>query len=86
MDLVTGKKLTRLGIKLSVTNNGRIQGRAFGKPVTGNWRWQNGAFCRDLYHGDTDLGPNCQLVKMRGNTVRFISDRGTGIYADFALR
>ncbi len=86
MNLVEGKKLTRLGIALDVTNSGSIIGRAFGKRVTGAWRWNDGYFCRDLYYGNRDLGPNCQAVKVRGNTLRFISDRGEGIYADLKLR
>ena len=41
---------------------------------------------RASYYGNRDLGPNCQAVKVRGNTLRFISDRGEGIYADLKLR
>jgi len=86
LQLVTGRKLTRLGISLDVTRAGQIKGRAFGKPVTGQWRWENGFFCRSLYHGKRDLGPNCQQVKINGNTLRFTSDRGSGVYADLVLR
>ena len=83
--LVNGKQLTRLGIKLDVLSSGQIQGRAFGKPVTGQWSWKNGYFCRDLYFGDQDLGPNCQVVKANGRTLRFIADQGRGDYADLRL-
>jgi len=86
LNLVDGKTLTRLGIKLDVLPSGQIAGRAFGRPVTGAWRWAGGYFCRDLYYGDRDLGPNCQLVKVRGRTLRFIADRGAGQYADLNLR
>lgn len=86
ISIVTGRKLTRLGIALNVTDTGAIQGRAFGKPVSGEWRWENGFFCRSLYHGRRDLGPNCQKVTVRGDTIRFTSDRGAGIYADLKLR
>lgn len=83
---VSGRKLTRMGIKLDVTPDGQIIGRAFGRPVTGAWSWRSGYFCRDLYWGDRDLGPNCQAVRVQGQTVRFISDRGAGQYADLELR
>ncbi len=86
LELVRGKQLTRLGIKLDVLPTGQIEGRAFGKDVTGAWRWANGYFCRDLYFGDEDLGPNCQVVKVRGSTLRFIADEGVGDYADLRLR
>jgi hypothetical protein len=86
LDVVEGRKLTRLGIELDVLSNGQITGRAFGVPVSGAWRWQDGYFCRDLYYGERDLGPNCQVVKVNGNTVRFIADQGSGQYADLRLR
>ncbi len=86
VSLVDGRELTRFGIKLDVMPDGRIVGRAFGRPVTGAWNWRSGYFCRDLYWGDYDIGANCQAVKVQGATLRFISDRGTGRYADLQLR
>lgn len=74
------------GITLEVQPDGRINGKALGRPVTGAWRWQEGYFCRDLMWGERDLGPNCQEVTVQGQTVRFTSDRGTGRYADLTLR
>ena len=86
IDLVNGKSLTRMGIRLMVAPSGEIKGRAFGRDVTGAWNWNGGYFCRDLYYGQRDLGPNCQQVRVRGQTLRFISDRGTGQYADLSLK
>jgi len=83
--LVSGKQLTRFGIKLDVTPEGQIIGKAFGKQVSGAWRWNGGLFCRDLYFGDSDLGPNCQVVQVAGSTIRFIADEGNGDHADFRL-
>ena len=84
--LMNGRELTRFGINLVVTSDGRIDGKAFGRAVTGAWRWQGGYFCRDLYWGARDLGANCQMVKLQGRTIRFISDKGTGQFADLQLR
>ncbi|MEM9710131.1 MAG: dihydrodipicolinate reductase [Pseudomonadota bacterium] len=86
IDLIKGRELRRLGIALKVSERGQIFGRAFGRQVTGNWQWSDGYFCRDLYYGEEALEPNCQLVEVRGSTVRFTSDRGEGIYADLRLR
>lgn len=59
--LVSGKDLTRFGIRLSVSPTGDISGRAFGRKVTGAWEWNGQYFCRELYVGSDDLGgPNCQ--------------------------
>lgn len=86
VSLVNGRELRRLGIRLQVTPGGQIEGRAFGAPVTGAWTWEGGYFCRDLYWDGDDLGYNCQLVQENGDTLRFTSDRGAGIYADLTLR
>ena len=86
VSLMNGRELTRFGINLVVTPDGRIDGKAFGRDVKGAWRWQGGYFCRDLYWGKRDLGANCQMVKLQGRTVRFISDKGTGEFADLVLR
>ena len=86
LSVLEGRKLTRLGIRLDVRPTGEIEGSAFGKDVTGAWRWQGGYFCRDLNFGQQDLGPNCQVVKVKGKTVRFIADKGAGDYADLSLR
>ena len=83
--IVQGKALTRLGIALEVTSDGRITGRAFGSPVSGAWVWRDGYFCRSLYHGERDLGDNCQMVELRGSRLRFTSDKGAGIHADLRL-
>jgi hypothetical protein len=84
--LVQGRELRRFGIRLTVTPDGEIVGRAFGSEVTGDWDWENGYFCRDLFWGGEDLGFNCQLVQVNGGTLRFTTDQGQGIYADLTLR
>jgi len=84
--LIRENRLTRLGIDLTVTPDGRIDGRAFGRPVTGNWAWQGDYFCRDLTWGERDFGYNCQEVARNGNSLRFTSDRGRGQSAELTLR
>jgi hypothetical protein len=86
VQIVADKTLTRPLVSLSVAPTGRIAGSGAAWEVTGQWTWQNGYFCRDLSWGGTDLGYNCQEVRVRDNKIRFISDRGTGEYADFRLR
>ncbi|MEM7073987.1 MAG: dihydrodipicolinate reductase [Pseudomonadota bacterium] len=86
VSLIQDRKLTRLGIRLTVKPSGQIVGRAFGRDVSGAWQWQSGYFCRDLYWGKRDLGANCQEVKVQGQTLRFTSDRGSGEFADLYLK
>lgn len=86
MALLDGQTLTRVGIRLNVSPDGAILGRAFGQKVQGQWRWEDGFFCRDLSWGDRDLGANCQQITIRGDVIRFTSDRGVGQFADLTLR
>ncbi|WP_425093184.1 dihydrodipicolinate reductase [Tropicimonas sp. S265A] len=93
VELVEGKSLSllrpillRSAIVLEVTREGQITGRALRKPVTGAWQWRNGLFCRDLAYGDEDLGPNCQVVQVQDDQIRFIADEGAGDRADFRLK
>lgn len=85
LKLVQGRDLTRTGITLQVTENGEIKGRAFGKTVSGAWKWQDSYFCRSLYWGSQNMGDNCQQVALDGGDIRFTSDRGAGRHANFDL-
>ncbi|MBM7068513.1 dihydrodipicolinate reductase [Actibacterium sp. 188UL27-1] len=86
VSLISGRHLTRQGIKLAVSPGGAIAGRGFGRDVSGDWSWKGGYFCRDLFWGKRDLGFNCQQVQVNGSTLRFTSDRGAGRSADLRLR
>ena len=48
VQLTKNRALTRFGIKVQVTSDGGIVGRAFGQRVSGDWAWNGGYFCRDL--------------------------------------
>lgn len=84
--LVANRELSRFGIRLEVSPSGEISGRGFGYPVTGDWQWRDGYFCRVMDWGGTEIEPNCQMVLRDGDRLRFVSDQGTGEYADFRLR
>ena len=85
-NLVIEKKLKRFLISLSVASDGKIKGSAAGRNVTGDWDWIDGFFCRTLLWGKRELKYNCQQVTFDGKRLRFISDRGKGQSASFALR
>ncbi|MEM7472804.1 MAG: dihydrodipicolinate reductase [Pseudomonadota bacterium] len=86
LSLVDGKTLRLTGIRVEVMPSGQIKGRAFGRGVKGAWQWRDGFFCRSLYWGSRDLGPNCQEVRAEGAKIRFTSDRGQGQYAVLNIR
>ena len=85
VSLVEGRTLSLMGIKLNVGSDGRITGRAFGRPVTGEWTWKSRYFCRSMQWGDEPIPHNCQTVDRIGGKLRFRSDRGTGDYADLRI-
>lgn len=84
--LVSGKVLTRPLVKLEVSPQGRITGRGAAWDVTGRWTWRDGYFCRELNWGGSDLGYNCQEVRVNRDRIRFTSDKGAGDSADFRMR
>lgn len=86
VSLIQGKELKRPFVKLEVTTSGEISGYGAAWPVTGNWTWDNGYFCRDLFWGGDPLGYNCQEVQATEDRIRFTSDRGQGDSAEFRLR
>lgn len=88
LSLVSGKELrNRLwGVRLTVREDGSIDGRAFGNDVTGAWQWIDGYFCRQMLMGTRDIEYNCQLVEAENaSQIRFTSDKGTGESAAFRI-
>ena len=83
---VKDKTLKRPLIRLEVTEDGKITGRAAMLSVTGQWTWENSYFCRDLFWGSRNLGYNCQQVSRSGKKIRFTSDKGEGDFADFTVK
>lgn len=85
VEFVTQGDLTRMGIRLTVTQDGEIVGSAFGRDVSGSWTWEGGYFCRDLFWGEQSFGYNCQEVARDGSSLRFTSDKGEGDSASLRL-
>ena len=83
---IKDKTLKRPLIRLEVTEDGKINGRAAMLNVTGQWTWENNYFCRDLFWGSRNLGYNCQQVSSNGKKIRFTSDKGEGDFADFTVK
>lgn len=85
---VTGHilEIRLLRVQLAVLDSGTITGKAFGRGVTGTWKWKDGFFCRSMTWGDRELAYNCQQVATDGTSLIFTSDKGSGRSAKFALR
>lgn len=89
LSLIEDREL-RIGLydlTLKVLPDGRIEGRALGWGVTGNWVWRDGYFCREMDWSGYAIDYNCQLVEARGkDELRFTVDQGRGDSARFRLR
>lgn len=88
LDVVSDKVLLlRLfGIKLKIIEDGTIEGKAMGWDVVGDWKWQDGFFCRSMLWGERDIGYNCQEVSIKNKKIKFTSDRGSGASAQFLIK
>ena len=89
LSLIDGRAL-EIGLyrlSLKVTKDGQIRGSALGWDITGNWRWQDGLFCREMDWSGKAIPFNCQLVEVVGpGRLRFTADKGQGQAAVFRLR
>jgi hypothetical protein len=86
VQVVKDRALTRTGIRLVVSPDGKIDGRALGFKVTGSWDWRDGYFCREMQAGLEKIGYDCQLVERKGDALRFTSSKGKGDFADLRIR
>ncbi len=89
LQLVEGRDL-RIGLynlTLNLSPDGQITGSALGWGITGDWRWEDGYFCRQMDWSGYAIADNCQLVEALGSEkLRFTTDRGAGDSASFKLR
>ena len=87
--MVEGRELALpfFRVSLKLDKSGGIDGTAMGWPLTGQWRWEDGLFCRSIDWSGTEIPANCQLVELVGNDrLRFTSDAGQGMSAVFVVR
>lgn len=80
-------KIGLYNLTIIVRSDGKIEGKALGWDIIGNWRWQDGYFCREMDWSGMPIEYNCQLVEVQGaEKVRFTVDKGAGDSAVFRLR
>ncbi len=89
LKLIEGRDL-RIGLynlTLNLAPDGKITGSALGWGITGDWKWKEGYFCRNLDWSGYLVEENCQLVEALGaEKLRFTVDQGAGDSATFKLR
>lgn len=76
---VVGRTLVNeAGSSWVVRANGRIEGNWDGQAMTGIWEWHSGLFCRNVVVGGQQSGTDCQVLEVRGDSLRVIRDQGRG--------
>ncbi len=75
---VEKKLVYKFGEYVIVHDDGTLSGYFSGKPLSGNWSWEDGYYCRTVSLGGKDLGHDCQIVELSGNRLNFIRKKGKG--------
>jgi hypothetical protein len=67
------------GRTVVIRGDGTMEGDWDGVVLAGTYEMQDGYFCRTITAGpDGGLPTDCQLIVMRGDTLEFTRERGTG--------
>lgn len=77
-DQVVGHTLTMGDNSVVIQPGGTTEGTVSGQTFKANWMWQNGMYCRNAALGTTQLGTDCQVVSVSGDTVSFTGQSGKG--------
>ena len=88
VSLVAGRDLVLpfFGSASSLNPSDMIGGAAQGAPISGEWGWKDGYFCRTMRGGSMEIPANCQTVEVKdGARLRFTTDQGQGRSATFVL-
>ena len=70
-EIAVGKKLVYNKGALTVHDDGTMTGTHSGKKVTGTWSWEDEYYCRSVKVGKKDIGHDCQIVELSGNSLTF---------------
>lgn len=83
---VVGKSMTSAdGATFKIHANGKLTGSVGSKKFRGVWNWQSGYFCRNGKMAGKEIGSDCQVVEVDGDTVTNIRNQGKGKKAVFTL-
>ncbi|WP_323784000.1 hypothetical protein [Thalassovita sp.] len=85
LQMIEGRKLRQFLVWIRFDTLGQIKGRAWGRPVLGNWYWQDKKLCKRVFWGTTDKGETCVKVRIGADRVLFIPDKGEGQIEEYIL-
>ncbi|WP_421701313.1 hypothetical protein [Aliiroseovarius sp.] len=62
------------GLLFTLHADGQLTGHVNGDAFSGQWRWLDGYFCRDLGDGREE----CETIETDGTRMRYIRNKGAG--------
>ncbi|MBR9650190.1 dihydrodipicolinate reductase [Thalassovita aquimarina] len=86
LELIEGRKLTKFLYTMRFSELGQIKGWAWGRPILGNWYWQNRQLCKRVFIGTSDQGEFCVTVRFDGETMIFVPKPGDGEIEEFRVK
>ncbi|EEX08663.1 conserved hypothetical protein [Ruegeria lacuscaerulensis ITI-1157] len=79
LEAVAGKKLVSGNTWLVITADGKIDGVGRNNAkIKGAWVWNRRFWCRNVVVGQNKFPEDCLMVKMDGNEVEFVRNKGKG--------
>ena len=75
-DQIAGKKLVNKNGYAIVHEDGTLSGEFKNKRLTGTWSWEDQYYCRTVKLGEKDLGHDCQVIEVSGDTMTFKGKKG----------
>ena len=67
-----------------IAEDGTLEGPWHGRTLKGEWRWEDGFFCRTLTAPPAP--EDCQQWSVSGNEARLVRNRGTGETTVYTIR
>ncbi|MGR3758672.1 hypothetical protein ACUXV3_00860 [Roseobacteraceae bacterium NS-SX3] len=83
-ELVVGKRWHAGDGYVVAKPNGGLAGEFGGTKLKGAWAWRGDMFCRTLQ--THRVGTECQVVKINGNQMQIIQQRGKGKTQTFTAK
>lgn len=83
---IVEKKLVAGKAWITISENGTFSGRASkNEKITGRWVWSGRYWCRNAVVGTQKWQQDCQVIRIKGNTVIFIREKGKGLSAEWII-
>lgn len=75
---VAGRTLTNDHGKIVIRADGTLSGKYNGESYTGAWKWSKNYWCRNAKLGNKSIGTNCHVIRVGGDQLLLIRDKGKG--------